>query len=116
MCARLDSTPQGLTAPEALARLGTYGPNALQVRRVTAFGVLAAQLRNPLLLLLVAAAAVSGLTGDPTDAFIIGAIVALSVGLGFFNEYRAAKAVADLHRSIHHEAVVWRDGAGSRPT
>ena len=91
-------------------RLAVYGPNALQVRRVTALGVLASQVRNPLLLLLVAAAAVSGLTGDPTDASIIAAIVALSVGLGFFNEYRAAKAVADLHRSIHHETVVWRDG------
>ncbi len=110
VCARLDSTPQGLTAAEASVRLAVYGPNALQVRRVTALGVLAAQLRNPLLLLLVAAAAVSGLTGDPTDASIIAAIVALSVGLGFFNEYRAAKAVADLHRGIHHETVVWRDG------
>jgi P-type Mg2+ transporter len=111
VCTRLESTPQGLTAAEAAARLATFGPNTLRVRHVTALGVLASQVRNPLMLLLVAAAAVSGLTGDPTDASIIGAIVALSVGLGFFNEYRAAKAVADLHRNIHHETLVWRDGA-----
>ena len=60
------------------------------------------QVRNPLLLLLLAAAAVSGLTGDPTDAAIIAAIVVLSVGLGFVNEYRAANAVAALHRDLHH--------------
>ncbi len=63
-----------------------------------------------MLALLLAAAAVSGLTGDPTDASIIAAIVLLSVGLGFVNEYRAANAVAALHRDIHHEATVWRDG------
>ena len=68
---------------------------------MTAFGVLR-QLRNPLLLLLLAAAGVSGLTGDPTDAVIIAAIVVLSVGLGFVNEYRAANAVAALHADIHH--------------
>jgi P-type Mg2+ transporter len=111
VCTRLESSTEGLTSAEAAARLSTFGPNALRVRHVTALGVLVAQLRNPLLLLLLAAAAVSGLTGDPTDASIIGAIVALSVGLGFFNEYRAAKAVADLHRNIHHETLVWRDGA-----
>ena len=41
---------------------------------------------------------------------IIAAIVVLSVGLGFFNEYRAANAVAALHRDLHHTALVWRDG------
>jgi P-type Mg2+ transporter len=108
---RLQSTDAGLTGVEAARRLATYGPNALGVRRVTALGVLLRQLRNPLLILLLAAAAISGVTGDPTDATIIGAIVLLSVGLGFVNEYRAANAVAALHRDIHHEAVVWRDGA-----
>jgi Mg2+-importing ATPase len=92
-------------------RLQVFGPNALAVRRVSAFAVLVRQLRNPLLLLLLVAAGVSGLTGDPTDAAIIAAIVALSVGLGFVNEYRAANAVAALHRDLHHEALAWRDGA-----
>ena len=88
--ARLGSGEHGLSAAEAARRLQTAGPNVLAVRRVSALAVLMRQLRNPLLLLLLAAAAVSGLTGDPTDAAIIAAIVVLSVGLGFFNEYRAA--------------------------
>jgi P-type Mg2+ transporter len=108
--AQLASGEQGLTQSEAVARLQTIGPNALTVQRVSALAVFVRQVRNPLLLLLLAAAAVSGLTGDPTDAAIIAAIVALSVGLGFVNEYRAANAVAALHRDIRHEALVWRDG------
>ena len=63
-----------------------------------------------MLLLLLVAALVSGLTGDATDAIIIAVIVALSVGLGFVDEYRAALAVQQLHSKIRHEAVVWRDG------
>ena len=108
---RLASVDRGLTAVEAARRLREFGPNALAVHRVSALAVLLRQVRNPLLLLLLAAAAVSGLTGDPTDAAIIAAIVVLSVGLGFFNEYRAANAVAALHRDLHHESLVWRDGA-----
>ena len=74
------------------------------------------QLRNPLLVLLLAAAAVSGVTGDPTDALIIAVIVGLSVGLGFFNEYRSEKAVEALHSQIRQNALVIRDGAPRRST
>jgi Mg2+-importing ATPase len=108
---RLTGSETGLSQTEAAKRLEADGPNLIAQAHVTAFGVLLAQLRNPLLLLLLAAAAVSALTGDPTDAGIITAIVALSVGLSFFNEYRSAKAVAALHGDIHYKALVWRDGA-----
>lgn len=107
---RLGSTPFGLSETQAADRLRTVGPNVLHTHRVTAFGVFLRQVRNPLLILLLAAAAVSGATGDPTDALIIGAIVCLSVGLGFVNEYRSERAVAALHANIRHEAVVQRDG------
>ena len=107
---RVASEEDGLAAAEAATRLARVGPNALSVRRVSALAILVRQLRNPLLLLLLAAAAVSGVTGDLTDAAIIAAIVVLSVGLGFFNEFRAANAVAALHRDICITAVVWRDG------
>jgi P-type Mg2+ transporter len=108
--ARLGTSDAGLGNEEAAARLRVSGPNALAVRSVSALAVLLRQLHNPLLLLLLAAAGVSGLTGDPTDASIIAAIVALSIGLGFVNEYRAANAVAALHRDLHHETLVWRGG------
>ena len=109
--ARVGSSDAGLSGAEAFERLLAFGPNALHVTRVSAWKILARQLRSPLLVLLLAAALVSGLTGDPVGAVIIACIVVLSVGLGFVNEYRAANAVAALHADIRHEAVVWRDGA-----
>jgi P-type Mg2+ transporter len=105
----LGSTQAGLTSEEAASRLRTLGPNVLASHRVTAIEVLVRQLRNPLLILLLGAAGVAAATGDPTDGTIIAAIVILSVGLGFINEYRSEMAVAALHANIRHEALVWRD-------
>jgi Mg2+-importing ATPase len=110
----LASTQAGLSSEEAARRLATVGRNVLASHKVTALGVLGRQLRNPLLVLLLAAAGVSAATGDPTDGAIIAAIVVLSVGLGFINEYRSEVAVAALHAGIRHQALVWRDGRQQR--
>lgn len=110
----LGSTQTGLTSEEAVSRLRTVGRNVLASHKVTALGVLGRQLRNPLLILLLAAAAVSAVTGDPTDGAIIAAIVVLSVGLGFINEYRSELAVAALRANIRHEALGCRDGGQQR--
>jgi len=64
----------------------------------------------PLLGLLLIAAIASYFVGQHTDAVVIGAIVAMSVGLGFVNEYRAERAAEALHSQIVHRAVVTRDG------
>jgi P-type Mg2+ transporter len=73
---------------------------------VRASGVVFRQLRNLILILLLAGALVSGLTGGGTNALIIAVIVVLSVGLGFFNEYRAELAMAALRAQIRQEAEV----------
>ncbi len=112
--ARLRSGPAGLSSAEAVQRLRRYGPNALGTHRVRPAAVLFRQIRNPILILLLGAALVSGLTGGGTNALIIAVIVALSVGLGFFNEYRAETAMAALRAQIRHEAEVRRDGQVSR--
>ncbi|HEY1319974.1 MAG TPA: cation-transporting P-type ATPase, partial [Streptosporangiaceae bacterium] len=74
---RLGSSGSGLSGTDAAGRLERYGPNVVGLHRVRALAVLWGQLRNPLLLLLLVAAGVSGLTGDPTGAIIIAVIVAL---------------------------------------
>ncbi len=107
---QLQTSESGLTTVEATRRQTAYGPNVLSSRTVTLFGVLARQLRNPLLILLLVAAGISAATGDTTDGGIIAAIVLLSVGLGFVNEYRSEVAVAALHANIRHETLTWRDG------
>src|SRR5690348_13014103 len=88
--ARLGSTSAGLSAPEAAHRAVESGPNAVRTHRARALPILARQFRNAVLLLLAGTALVAFLLGDRTDAVVIGVILALSVGLGFGNEYRAA--------------------------
>lgn len=93
---RPESSLQGLSTDDALVRLGRFGSNVLSTHRVRAIAVFYRQVRNPTLVLLLGAALVSGLTGGGTNAVIITAIVVLSVGLGFFNEYRAEAAMTFL--------------------
>jgi len=111
---RLGSGQDGLSSAEAAQRLRQFGPNALGTHRVRVTAVLLRQVRNPILVLLLGAALVSGLTGGGTNAVIIAVIVALSVGLGFFNEYRAEVAMAALRAQIRQEAEVRRDGTTGR--
>jgi P-type Mg2+ transporter len=108
--ARLGSSSAGLSVAEATRRLGVYGPNAIRSHGARPFSVLGRQLRNPLLILLAAAAITSIAVGENADATIILTIVALSVGLGFFNEYRSERIVEALHASIRHRCTVIRAG------
>jgi Mg2+-importing ATPase len=111
---RLSSGPDGLSSDDVAERLRQFGPNALGTRQVRSSAILFRQIRNPILVLLLGAALVSGLTGGGTNAVIIAVIVALSVGLGFFNEYRAEVAMASLRGKIRHEAEALRDGRMAR--
>lgn len=101
---------QGLSSTEVSVRRTRWGPNAVSSHKARFWPVLWHQLRSPLLALLLTAALASYFVGERSDAVIIGVIVALSVGLGFVNEYRAERAAEALHNQIHHEAVVTRDG------
>ncbi len=111
--ARLESTADGLSRDEARTRLAQVGPNALRSHGARPFTVLVRQLRNPLLILLVAAALTSFAVGEHTSALIILLIICLSVGLGFFNEYRSELAVEALHSQLRHTALVVRSGEPS---
>jgi Mg2+-importing ATPase len=110
----LDSSPDGLSSAEAKRRLEIAGPNALRSHGARPLAVLARQLRNPLLVLLLAAALTSFFVGERLDALIIFLISGLSIGLGFFNEYRSERAVEALHSQLRHTALVVRDGKPQR--
>lgn len=109
---RLGVGAAGLPPAEAARRLQRYGPNAVASHRTGFWAVLGHQVRSPLLALLVVAATASYFVGQRSDAVIIGAIVAVSIGLGLVNEYRAAKASEALHSQISHRAIVFRGGPG----
>ncbi|MBK5238611.1 MAG: magnesium-translocating P-type ATPase [Actinomycetales bacterium] len=107
----LKTVPRGLTIAEAATRLAQWGPNSIRSHHANAWSVLGRQLKNPILLLLFVTAGVSVFFGDIGNSIVIGVILLLSVGLGFFNDYRAERAAEDLHSRVSHRATVLRDGA-----
>jgi Ca2+-transporting ATPase len=109
--AELASTTAGLTAAEVERRLAQHGPNELVAgKRVTALSLLAAQLKNVLVLVLLVAIALSAFLGHGVEAIAIGVIVVFAVGLGFVQEYRAEHALEALQRMAAPVASVVRDG------
>ena len=107
----LGSAPTGLTGEQARLRLQEIGPNAVRTHRANGWSVFLRQLRSPILILLILTAGVSLFLGDATNSMVIGAILVVSVGLGFSNEFRAERAAEALHSSVAHKVVVLRDGA-----
>ena len=108
----LDSSAQGLAAAAASERLVRYGANRLAratPRRL--FTEVGRRLRNPLLLVLLAAGVVSLATGEGASAWIIGAVVLLSLLLDQFQQQRAEAAAARLADQVALTARVLRDGA-----
>lgn len=87
-------TRDGLTADEARKRLERYGPNRLEVTPpASAWSILVAQFRSVVVLLLVAAAALSIAFGDIADAVAVAAVLVINAALGFVTEFRARRAM-----------------------
>jgi len=108
---RLQSDAKGLSASMAGERLRRVGPNELREERpLTRMRVLAHQLANPLLLLLLFAAAVAAATGEWMDAGIVLTIVLVSVLIGYSREYSAHAAAAALKARVRVQTKVLRDG------
>jgi len=108
---RLGSAGQGLTTAEAKRRLREHGPNQVrEYRRLTRLRVLANQIRNPLLWVLVFAATASAMTGEWVDAVIVFVIVLATVSIGYAREYNAEAAAAALQARVRSRAHVLRDG------
>ena len=108
----LSATRDGLTSDEAAANLARFGPNAIIARKHTGtIRLLLRQFTSPIVLILIAASALSAFLLDPVDALIILAIVFASGMLGFWQEYGAANAVEKLLAVVAVKATVLRDGA-----
>ena len=108
---RLDCNLRGLSASDASERLKAYGPNEIREEdELSRWKVLWSQLRSPLQLLLVFAAAASALTGEWTDAGMVLLIVIVSSGIGYTREYSANQAASALKARIRVRTRVIRDG------
>lgn len=109
--ALLDSSTTGLTESEAARRLAEHGPNEARAgTRASPLGTLIELFGNPLVLMLLVAALVSGVLGDRAGAGIIVAMVLLSVMLNYTLSYRSKRAAERLREGIAPTASVCRDG------
>ena len=121
----LNVTQEGLSSQEAQERLKKYGYNELKEKKKrTALQMFLEGFKDVFILLLVAAAIISGFIGyyeyatgqteqlfeAMTDTITIGAIVILVAITGFVQEYRAEKAVEALKKLAAPKARVLRDG------
>ena len=105
------SSPNGLNSAEAAARLKQFGPNLIHGERKRALVLqFLTKFRNPLVIILLIASALSAFTGDAASFFIIGTIVIISVTLDFVQEYRAGQAADRLRQSVAVRGQVLRDG------
>lgn len=108
---RLRSTRQGLTSSDAASRLREVGPNDVEHRGPpSALRLLAAQFWSPLVAILLAAAAVSWLVEERTDAYVIFGVVLFNAFVGFWQERRSGQAMAALKSLTPQEAHILRDG------
>ncbi|MGN0684946.1 MAG: cation-translocating P-type ATPase [Gemmiger sp.] len=113
---QLDTSENGLTAEQAAERLQKYGPNALRAApKPTLVQRFLGQLKDPMLLILLAAAAVSGVTNylageDFAEADIILIVVLLNAVLGVFQESKAEEAIEALQTMTAATCKVLRDG------
>ena len=107
---KLETSGAGLSQQEAFTRAAQLGPNTLRTHPVQPllFKYLS-YFKNPLVMILLAASAVSAMAGELTGFIIIWFIVLMSVTLDFVQEYRAGNAAEKLKNSVAVRASVIRD-------
>ncbi|HHY81733.1 MAG TPA: cation-translocating P-type ATPase [Clostridiales bacterium] len=104
-------TSNGLTSEEARLRLEKYGPNELEHKEGTGiFQMFIEQLKDYMVLILIAASLVSILVKEVVDSIVIIGIVIINAVLGVVQEYRANKALEALKKMSAPHAKVIRDG------
>lgn len=107
----LNTSRKGLSQREAESRLKTYGKNQLKkVYTLEPLKILLSQFQSFLIYILIVAAIISFVIGHLTDAIVILAIVVVNASIGFFQQYKAEKAIISLKRLLVPTSTVIRDG------
>ncbi len=114
--AETGSDSKGLSSAEAAARLAADGPNKLiEAKKKSSIARFFDQMKDPMILILLAAAALSLITSlyqheNPSDVFIILFVVVLNSALGVIQENKAEEAIAALKQMTAAKSKVLRDG------
>lgn len=107
----LASSTEGLRFDEARERLARYGPNQLREgRKSSAWRRLLLQFHNPLIYVLLATAAVTGLLQHWVDTGVILGVVIINAIIGFVQESKAEKAIEALKQMLAPSAIALRNG------
>lgn len=110
ICKLFGADLQGYSSNEAAERLRQVGPNELLGSgRKSMVSILLKQFGDVLILILLAAAVVSGIMGNLTDTLVILIIIILTALLGFLQEYRTEKAISALKKIAIPQVRVMRD-------
>lgn len=108
---KVQSSEKGLTSKEAEKRIAEYGPNQLDEGKSKSLLMkFVEQFKDFMIIVLLAAAVISGVFGDITDSIIILVVVVLNAVLGVFQEAKAEEAINALREMSSPEARVKRDG------
>ncbi|OGN22306.1 MAG: hypothetical protein A2918_00080 [Candidatus Yanofskybacteria bacterium RIFCSPLOWO2_01_FULL_42_49] len=101
----------GLLESEVTRRIKIFGPNVIEKpRRAPGLFILLNQFKSPLILILLFAGVVTLFIAHYRDALFIFAAVIANTALGFYQEYKAEKALAELKTYLKQRARVIRDG------
>ena len=109
------STIEGLGEGEAHTRLARYGPN--EIRReheISPAKIFLSQFSSFIVYILIAAVFISFILHEYIDGAVIIAILIVNALLGFFQEYKAEKAIESLKKMAALQATVIRDGRKMR--
>ena len=108
---QLNTNDRGLNETEVEARLAKFGRNEIaREERLTWWGRLFNNIRDPLVILLTFLALISFLTGDLRATTVIAVMIVLGVILRYFQESRADHAAAKLKAMVSTSCAVIRDG------
>jgi len=107
---KLDTDKKGLSEKEAQARLKKVGENALpDKRRTNPLLLLLKQFKDFLVLILGIAAVIAYFADHMVDVYVIIGVIILNALIGFFQEYKAEKAIRSLKSLIKHKVIVIRN-------
>jgi Ca2+-transporting ATPase len=112
---RLASSRDGLSSEEAERRLSEHGPNQLEeIYKPSKARIFLRQFENYLIIVLLAASAISWIAGETTNAYVIVGIIFFISLIGFVQEYKAERAMEALQEMVAPEANVLRSGTMTR--